>query len=271
MKQSSLGSLKLLGLYYLVQGVLLIAVGVGGVLLVDQNQLLVIKEWLRVIRLDPDNRFIYWLLTRILPVSNEQLEAFSVGFFVYGGLAFIQGGGLWFSKAWASYLSVVVVGSFIPWQLYSLRHEMTALKLLSLSLNTSHQREEHRGVVVGIRANFQLGRGRETMKETSRRVRWYWNGTLSSSYLMRLMGRFTVRLIAMRCVSKEPMKLSHSERLWEPRLRRFVSSSEQQPSQNEQVMATFKECWSCAPSVVPVLCIPPPCAGNGVCERDGLS
>ncbi len=104
--------------------------GVGGLVLVDQNQLLVVKQWLRVIRLDPENRFIHWLLTRILPVTNEMLEAFSVGSFVYGGLALVQGGGLWFSKPWASYLSVVVVGSFIPWQLYSLLDEVTALKLI---------------------------------------------------------------------------------------------------------------------------------------------
>jgi len=126
---------KLLAIYYLVQGLLLFAVGVGGLVLVDQNQLLVVKEWLGVIRLDPENRFIHWLLTTILPVTNEMLEASSIGFFVYGGLAFVQGGGLWFSKPWASYLSVVVVGSFIPWQLYSLLQEVTALKVLSLGIN----------------------------------------------------------------------------------------------------------------------------------------
>ncbi|UVT20085.1 MAG: DUF2127 domain-containing protein [Nitrospira sp.] len=135
MKQSSPWFLKLLAIYYLVQGLLLIAVGVGGLILVDQNQLLVVKEWLHVVRVDPENRFIHWLLTTILPVTNEMLEASSIGFFVYGGLAFAQGGGLWFSKPWATYLSVVVVGSFIPWQLYSLLHEVTALKLLSLCIN----------------------------------------------------------------------------------------------------------------------------------------
>ena len=135
-KQSSPWFLKLLAVYYLVQGLLLIAVGVGGLILVDQNQLLVVKQWLHVIRLDPDSRFIHWVLTKILPVTNEMLEGFSIGSFVYGGLAFAQGGGLWFSKPWASYLSVVVVGSFIPWQLYSLLDEVTALKLISLCINT---------------------------------------------------------------------------------------------------------------------------------------
>ena len=135
MKHSSPWFLKLLAIYYLVQGLLLITVGVGGLVLVDQNQLLVVKEWLRVIRLDPENRFIHWLLTTILPVTNEMLEASSIGFFVYGGLAFVQGGGLFFSKPWASYLTVLVVGSFIPWELYIMLDEVTPLKLLTLGIN----------------------------------------------------------------------------------------------------------------------------------------
>ena len=94
-----------------------------------------LKQWLGVIRLDPENRFIHWLLTKILPVTDQMLEALSIGSFVYGGLAFVQGGGLLFSKPWASYLTMVVVGSFIPWELYSLLDEVTPLKLLTLGIN----------------------------------------------------------------------------------------------------------------------------------------
>ena len=130
-----MGMRKLLAIYYLAQGLLLIAVGVGGLILVDENHLLVIKQWLRVIRLDPENRFIHWLLTKVLPVTDQMLETFSIGSFVYGGLAFVQGGGLFFSKPWASYLTVVVVGSFIPWELYSMLDEVTPLKLLTLGIN----------------------------------------------------------------------------------------------------------------------------------------
>jgi uncharacterized membrane protein (DUF2068 family) len=126
---------KLLAIYYLAQGLLLIAVGVGGLILVDQNHLLVIKQWLRVIRLDPENRSIHWLLTKVLPVTDHMLETFSIGSFVYGGLAFVQGGGLFFSKPWAAYLTVLVVGSFIPWELYSMLVDVTPLKLLTLGIN----------------------------------------------------------------------------------------------------------------------------------------
>jgi uncharacterized membrane protein (DUF2068 family) len=130
----SIGS-KLLAIYYMVQGLLLIAVGAGGLILVDQNHLLVIKQWLRVVRLDPENLFIHWLLTKVLPVTDQMLETFSIGSFVYGGLAFVQGGGLLFSNPWASYLTVVVVGSFIPWELYRMLGDVTSLKLMTLGIN----------------------------------------------------------------------------------------------------------------------------------------
>jgi len=74
--------LRLLAVYYLVQGLLLAAVGVGGLLLVDQNHLLVIKQWLQVIHLDPENRSIHWLLTKVLPITDQLLETVSIGSFV---------------------------------------------------------------------------------------------------------------------------------------------------------------------------------------------
>ena len=127
--------LRLLAVYYLVQGLLLAAVGVGGLLLVDQNHLLVIKQWLQVIHLDPENRSIHWLLTKVLPITDQLLETVSIGSFVYAGLAFVQGGGLLFAQPWASYLTVVVVGSFIPWELYGMLDHVTPLRLTTLGIN----------------------------------------------------------------------------------------------------------------------------------------
>jgi uncharacterized membrane protein (DUF2068 family) len=119
----------------LVQGLLLAAVGAGGLLLLDQNHLLVIKQWLHVIHLDPENRFIHWLLMKVLPITDQLLETVSIGSFVYAGLAFVQGGGLLFAQPWASYLTVVVIGSFIPWELYGMLDHVTPLRLATLGIN----------------------------------------------------------------------------------------------------------------------------------------
>ena len=134
-RQSSPLVLKLLATYYLVQGLLLAAVGAGGLVLLDQNHLLVIKQWLHVIHLDPENRFIHWLLMKVLPITDQLLETLSIGSFVYAGLAFVQGGGLLFAQPWASYLTVIVIGSFIPWELYGMLGHVTPLRLTTLGIN----------------------------------------------------------------------------------------------------------------------------------------
>ena len=46
-----------------------------------------------------------------------------------------KGGGLLFAQPWASYLTVVVIGSFIPWELYSLLDQVTPLRLTTLGIN----------------------------------------------------------------------------------------------------------------------------------------
>jgi uncharacterized membrane protein (DUF2068 family) len=134
-RRSSPLVLKLLALYYLVQGLLLTALGSGGLLLLDQDHLLVIQQWLHVIHVDPENRAIHGLLAKILPIKDQLLEALSIGSFVYAGLAFVQGGGLLFAQPWASYLTVVIIGSFIPWELYGMLDHVTPLRLTTLGIN----------------------------------------------------------------------------------------------------------------------------------------
>lgn len=135
MRQSSPLVLKLLALYYLVQGLLLTALGFGGLFLLDHDRLRVIDQWLYVIHVDPGNRAIHGLLTKVTPISDQLLETVSIGSFVYAALAFVQGGGLLFARPWASYLTVVVIGSFIPWELYGLLNHVTPLRFVTLGIN----------------------------------------------------------------------------------------------------------------------------------------
>ena len=117
--------IRLLALYYLIQGFLLVALGSGGLFLFEQDHVRVIKQWLQVIHRDPENRAIHGLLITVFPITDRLLETLSIGSFVYAGLAFVQGVGLLFAQRWASYLTVIVIGSFIPWELYGMRDHVT--------------------------------------------------------------------------------------------------------------------------------------------------
>ena len=134
-KRSSPVILKLLAVYYLLQGCLLAALGFGGFILVDQDRVRVVRQWLDVLHVDPEPHALHGLLTKVLPIEDHQLEILSIGSFVYAGLAFAQGGGLLFAQRWASYLTVVVIASFIPWELYAILDHATPLRLATLGLN----------------------------------------------------------------------------------------------------------------------------------------
>jgi len=127
--------LKLLATYYLLQGLLLAALGLGGVILMDQDHALVMQQWLHLIHSDPDNRHIHGLLTKAFSINDHQLEALSIGSFVYAALALVQGGGLLYGRRWASYLTVVMIASFLPLELYTVMNHVTPLRVTALGVN----------------------------------------------------------------------------------------------------------------------------------------
>lgn len=127
--------LKLLAVYYLLQGLLLAALGFGGVILVDQDHVLVMQRWLHHIHLDPENRYIHRLLTKAFSIDDHQLEALSIGSFVYAAVALAQGRGLLYGRRWASYLTVGVIASFLPLELYAVIDHVTRLRVTALVVN----------------------------------------------------------------------------------------------------------------------------------------
>ena len=62
------------------------AVGIGALRLLHRDLADTVMRWVDVLRVDPDNRFIHGLLTRVLSISPKQLKATSIGTFIYAGL-----------------------------------------------------------------------------------------------------------------------------------------------------------------------------------------
>src|ERR1700752_1687614 len=79
-------TLLLIALFKLVKGILLVAVGVGALKLLHRDVAETVLHWVDILRVDPDNRLIHSMLLHVLSVPPKQLEAASVGAFVYAGL-----------------------------------------------------------------------------------------------------------------------------------------------------------------------------------------
>ena len=74
-------TLLLIALFKLIKGILLLAVGIGALKLLHRDVAQTVSHWVDILRVDPENRIIHRLLTRVLSVTPAQLRAASAGTF----------------------------------------------------------------------------------------------------------------------------------------------------------------------------------------------
>jgi len=130
-------TLLLIALFKLIKGAALIAVGIGAVKLLHHDVAETVTHWIDLLRIDPDNRLIHGLLTRVLRDSPNQLKALSAGTFVYAGLLLTEGTGLLLRKRWAEYFTIITTGALIPLELYEMSRHLTAGKVVVLLVNAA--------------------------------------------------------------------------------------------------------------------------------------
>jgi uncharacterized membrane protein (DUF2068 family) len=121
--------------FKLIKGVLLLAVGIGALHLLHRDLAATVGHWINILRVDPDNKFVHSLLSRVFRVSQKQLKAVSAGTFLYAGMLLTEGTGLLFRKRWAEYFTIISTAGLIPLELYEISRHITAAKLVVLAVN----------------------------------------------------------------------------------------------------------------------------------------
>jgi uncharacterized membrane protein (DUF2068 family) len=132
------GLLLAIAIFKLVKSCLLIALGVSALLLAhDGNSFASVRHAVSQLRLDPDNHYVHQALAKISGQSTRRLEELGVGTFVYAAVFLVEGTGLVLRKRWAEYLTTVVTASFVPFEIYELVHEPSALKVVGIVVNVA--------------------------------------------------------------------------------------------------------------------------------------
>jgi len=130
------GLLLAIALFKLVKALALVALGIAAFKLVpaDDGESPV---WRLVgeLGLNPGNRIVSRLLATISGLTPRRLEQLGVGSFVYAAVFLVEGVGLLLQKRWAEYVTTVVTGSLIPFEVYELAHEPSAAKVAGLVVN----------------------------------------------------------------------------------------------------------------------------------------
>lgn len=130
--------LLLIAILKIVKAVMLLAVAVGAIGLIHHDIADGVYQWIRRLNLDTQTPFLKTLPSKFESLTPGKLTLVSIGTFVYSGLFFTEGIGLFLQKRWAEYFTVVITASFIPFEIYELvAKEFSVFKLVLLLANAA--------------------------------------------------------------------------------------------------------------------------------------
>jgi uncharacterized membrane protein (DUF2068 family) len=124
-----------IGVLKLLKAVLFVSMGFGVIRLVHRDVADILLRATVALRFDPENRFVNVLLEKSAMLSPHRLREISLALFLYAMLDVIEGTGLVLEKVWAEYFTLILTGSFLPWEFYEIIRHVTIFKIVLTVLN----------------------------------------------------------------------------------------------------------------------------------------
>lgn len=129
------GVLRLIAVFKLVKALSLILIGFYALKLIHVDAAAQVSHWMSAVGLDPDAPLADRALGKIAGLPPSRFKEVGAGSFVYAGLFLIEGTGLWLQKRWGEWVTVIITGSLIPFEIYELVYKPTIAKGAMLAVN----------------------------------------------------------------------------------------------------------------------------------------
>jgi uncharacterized membrane protein (DUF2068 family) len=131
------GALLAIAIFKFVKGAVVLALAFGALTFIHKDVASEVEYWLDQLRIDPDNKFIGALLSKLQLVHPKELKELSALGAAYAALFLTEGTGLLFRKRWAEWLTIIATSSLMPIEVYELVKEFTGVRLLALLINAA--------------------------------------------------------------------------------------------------------------------------------------
>ena len=128
--------LILIAVYKSLQALLFVAVGIGALRLLHQDVGDVLDNLREALHFSPESRLIHFLAEKADLVNDALLRKIGALAFSYAAISLLEGIGLYFEKAWAEILTVLITASFLPWEIFEVCRRVTWLRVGLLVVNT---------------------------------------------------------------------------------------------------------------------------------------
>lgn len=129
--------LRIIAFFKFIKAALLIATGIGALRLVNHNIYEDATELVARYHLNPGNHFVAHLLERTTSITPKHLHELGIIAFVYSALFLAEGIGLWSLKRWGEWITVVITGSLLPFEVYEVWHKFSLGKTAVLVFNVA--------------------------------------------------------------------------------------------------------------------------------------
>jgi uncharacterized membrane protein (DUF2068 family) len=127
--------LVLIAAFKVVKGLLLLLVGLGLLRLVHAEIATLFSLLIEALHLNADSRLIHALVLKVDVLRPHSVLVMGLVSLSYAGLFLVEGVGLWFEVPWASYLIVISTSLLLPFELYEVLQQVSALRIGVLLLN----------------------------------------------------------------------------------------------------------------------------------------
>jgi uncharacterized membrane protein (DUF2068 family) len=127
----------LIALFELAKGTLVAISAVGLLTVIHKDLGDVLTQWIKRLRVDPDNYYVHIVITRLSGLTARQLEAISAGSLLYAVLRYVEGLGLMWRRRWAAYVTVPATAAFIPLEVFELTRRVSWPKLAIIMMNVA--------------------------------------------------------------------------------------------------------------------------------------
>jgi uncharacterized membrane protein (DUF2068 family) len=91
----------------------------------------------RRIELDPQRSWIRHLIAKLGRLRKHEVTVFGAGAIAYGVLELVEGGGLFYRKRWAEWLTVIATSLLVPLEVYELVRHPSWLKAGGVAVNVA--------------------------------------------------------------------------------------------------------------------------------------
>ena len=129
------GLLKIIAVLKLTKAFLLVGVGLGSFNLLKPATAAAADRWAWALawRLGP--RAAFAVENKLSRLDNSRLITVGIVALLYAGLFAVEGVGLWKSKRWAEYLTIIATFSFVPFEVYELMRHVSWPRVATLGIN----------------------------------------------------------------------------------------------------------------------------------------